>query len=81
MKPMGLRDFVQLAINCFDEGLDSKSETVDKIVDYVEKKYITLEDLKTAFEKMEGAKPHEKGMHESAEQHNTRKGNEQLPES
>jgi hypothetical protein len=59
MKALKLREFVSLSINCLSEGLDSKAETVDKIVDFVEKEYVELGELKKALEKMEGVEQSE----------------------
>jgi len=60
MEALKLREFVSLSINCLSEGLDTKAETVDKIVDFVEKEYIERGSLKKALEKMEGVEQSEK---------------------
>jgi len=59
MEALGLREVVSLAINCFNEGLESKAETVDKIVNFVEKEYVKLGDLKEALQKMERSQEYE----------------------
>lgn len=49
---MGLVDTIKLALNCFDEGLETKEESIKKIVYYVDENYVSKNKLHEAFKEM-----------------------------